>query len=451
MTTTQLRDAVRHHMPAARDDLARLVAFKSVADATQYPVEECLKAANYVAEAFSRVGFNNMRLIDMPQGHPAVYGEFQGPPGSPTVLLYSHYDVQPPLDENAWQTPVFELTERDDRWYGRGAADCKGNIVMHLTALRALGGGSYPLTVKVISEGSEEQGLDELEEFVPDNAAMLKADTILICDTGNFAVGQPTLTTTLRGLCNIVVTVRTLNTPMHSGMFGGPAPDALIALIKALDTLHDERGNVTIAGLDNTQKWSGVQYDEAQFRRDANVRDGVRLVGDGMISDMLWARPSLTVLGIDCPRVAGSAGVVQATAAAKVSLRIPPGVDKQMAMQALKDQITASVPWGAEVEIAEVGSGSPFKAEPNGPAGQLLKEAMSEAYGRQMGTEGQGGSIPLCNVFKETFPEAEIMLMGVEEPKSLMHAPNESVDPTEIENMALVEAIFLEKYAESRR
>jgi acetylornithine deacetylase/succinyl-diaminopimelate desuccinylase-like protein len=451
MTTTQLRDAVRHHMPAARDDLARLVAFKSVADATQYPVEECIKAANYVADSFSRVGFNNMRLIDMPQGHPAVYGEFLGPPGSPTVLLYSHYDVQPPLDENAWQTPVFELTERDGRWYGRGAADCKGNIVMHLTALRALGSGSYPLSLKVISEGSEEQGLDELEEFVPGNASMLKADTILICDTGNFAVGQPTLTTTLRGLCNIVVTVRTLNTPMHSGMFGGPAPDALIALIKGLDTLHDERGNVTIRGLDNTQKWPGVQYDESQFRRDANVRDGVRLVGDGTISDMLWSRPSLTVLGIDCPRVAGSAGVVQAEAAAKVSLRIPPGVDKQMAMQALKDQITASVPWGAEVEIVEVGSGSPFKAEPNGPAGQLLKEAMSEAYGREMGTEGQGGSIPLCNVFKETFPEAEIMLMGVEEPKSLMHAPNESVDPSEIENMALVEAIFLEKYAESRR
>jgi len=450
-TSTELRDAVRRHMPAARDDLAKLVAYKSVADASQYPVEECLKAAQYVADAFSTVGFDNMRLIDMPQGHPAVYGEYTGPPGAPSVLLYSHYDVQPPLDESAWQTPVFELTERDGRWYGRGAADCKGNIVMHLTALRALGAGRYPVTIKVISEGSEEQGLDELEEFVPENAAMLKADTILICDTGNFAVGVPTLTTTLRGLCNIVVTVRTLKTPMHSGMFGGPAPDALIALVNALATLHDDRGNVTIKGLDNQQKWPGLQYDEAQFRRDANVRDGVQLVGDGTISDMLWARPSLTVLGIDCPRVAGSAGVVQAAAAAKISLRIPPGVQQAAAMQALKDHITAAVPWGAEVEIIEVGSGSPFKAEPNGPAGALLKEAMREAYGREMSTEGQGGSIPLCNVFKETFPEAEIMLMGVEEPKTLMHAPNESVDPSEIENMALVEALFLEKYALSRR
>src|SRR5688572_1671593 len=175
-TSTKLRDAVRRHMPAARDDLAKLVAYKSVADASQYPVEECLKAAQYVADAFSTVGFDDMRLIDMPQGHPAVYGEYTGPPGSPIVLLYSHYDVQPPLDESAWQTPVFELTERDGRWYGRGAADCKGNIVMHLTALRALGAGGYPVTIKVISEGSEEQGLDELEQFVPENAAMLKAD-----------------------------------------------------------------------------------------------------------------------------------------------------------------------------------------------------------------------------------------------------------------------------------
>jgi acetylornithine deacetylase/succinyl-diaminopimelate desuccinylase-like protein len=449
--TSQLREAVRRYMPAAREDLARLVSFKSVADQTQYPIEECLDAARYVADAFAGLGFRDTRLIDMPQGHPAVYGEYPGPPGAPTVLLYSHYDVQPPLDEAAWRTPVFELTEREGRWYGRGAADCKGNIVMHLTALRALGGENYPVGVKVISEGSEEQGLNELEEFVPSNPDLLRADTILICDTGNFAVGQPTLTTTLRGLCNVIVNVKTLNTPMHSGMFGGPAPDALIALIRILDSLHDERGNVTIRGLENNQTWPGVQYDEAQFRRDANVRDGVQLVGSGTISDMLWARPSLTVLGIDCPRVAGSAGVVQAEAAAKVSLRIPPGTRREEAMAALKEQIRAFAPWNVEVEITEVGSGNPFQAEPNGPAGRLLREAMREAYGREMGVEGQGGSIPLCNVFKDTFPAAEIMLMGVEEPKSLMHAPNESVDPSEIENMALVEALFLEKYAQTKR
>jgi acetylornithine deacetylase/succinyl-diaminopimelate desuccinylase-like protein len=244
--------------------------------------------------------------------------------------------------------------------------------------------------------------------------------------------------------------VKTLTTPMHSGMFGGPTPDALIALIKMLDTLHDERGNITIRGLPNNQRWTGIQYDAEQFRRDANVREGVRLVGDGTISDMLWARPSLTVLGIDCPRVAGSAGVVQAEASAKVSLRIPPGTNRDYAMKALKDHLRAFAPWGVELEITEVGSGSPFQAEPNGRAGRVMQEAMKEAYGREMNVEGQGGSIPLCNVLHETYPQAEIMLLGVEEPKSLMHAPNESVDPTEIENMALVEALFLQKYAEVR-
>jgi acetylornithine deacetylase/succinyl-diaminopimelate desuccinylase-like protein len=351
------------------------------------------------------------------------------------------------MDEAAWRTPVWELTERDGRWYGRGAADCKGNIVMQLTALRALGAGGYPLNLKVISEGSEEQGLDELEEFVPENADLLRADSILVCDTGNFAVGQPTLTTTLRGLCNVVVTVRTLDTPMHSGMFGGPTPDALIALIKVLDTLHDDRGNVTIQGLANDQTWRGVQYEQGQFRTDASVREGVDLVGDGTISDMLWARPSVTVLGIDCPRVAGSAGVVQAEASAKVSLRIPPGTDRDEAMKAFKNHLQAAAPWHVDLDITEVGSGSPFRAELTGPAGRLMQEAMEEAYGRGMNTEGQGGSIPLCNVFKEALPEAEIMLLGVEEPRSLMHAPNESVDPSEIEHMALVVALFLQKYA----
>ena len=266
-------------MPAARDDLARLVSYKSVADANEYPVEECLKAAQYVSDAFSRVGFNNMRLIDMPRGHPVVFGEYQGPPGSATVLLYSHYDVQPPLDEAAWQTPVFELTERDGRWFGRGAADCKGNIVMHLTALRALGAGSYPLTIKVISEGSEEQGLRELEEFLPRNAELLKADAIVVCD--------------------------------------GPS--------------------------------------------------------------------------------------------------------------------------------------SAIEAAASGPTVSLLVDAMKEGNGRETGFEGPEEGPPLCDVFKETFPGTDIIVMGVGDEDSLIHATNESVDPREIESMATVEAIFLEKYAQARR
>jgi acetylornithine deacetylase/succinyl-diaminopimelate desuccinylase-like protein len=369
------------------------------------------------------------------------------------VLLYCHYDVQPPLGEDAWKSPVFELTERDGRWYGRGSADCKGNIVMHLTALRALreAHGGFPCGVKLICEGSEEQGTGGLEAFVPENADLLRADTILVVDTGNFAVGVPTLTTTLRGMTIVDVKVEALGSAMHSGMFGGPAPDPVAGLIAMLASMRDAEGNTTIDGLDNTQTWTGVEYPAEQFRSDANVLDGVELIGSGSPADMLWARPAVTVLGMDIPPVIGSASAVQASAGARVSLRVPPGMDGQVAQDALIAHLQSRVPWGLKFSVERVAVGDPFVGSLSGPGYESLKEAMEEAFEKPMTTEGQGGSIPLCNVLAETFPEAEIFLMGVEEPKCLIHAPNESVDPTEIEHLALAEALFLEKYAVARR
>ena len=255
-------------MGRAKGDLAELVAFQSVADPKQYPPEECEKAAQWVVDAFTEVGLQDVTASPTPDGSKAVHGHAPGPDGTPTVLLYCHYDVQPPLGEDAWTSPVWELTERDGRWYGRGAADCKGNIVMHLTALRALKqvSGGFPCGVKLICEGSEEQGTGGLEAFVPPNADLLRADTILVVDTGNFAVGVPTLTTTLRGMTSVDVTVRALGSAMHSGMFGGPAPDPVVGLIQMLATLHDEHGNTTVDGLDATQTWTGVEYSAEQFR-----------------------------------------------------------------------------------------------------------------------------------------------------------------------------------------
>ena len=445
MPVETLRPRVRSLMPRAREDLAALVAMKSVADPKQYPVHECLKAARRVADAFTEAGLEDVHLIDMPYGHPAVYGYTPGPPGSPTVLLYCHYDVQPPLDEAAWKTPPFQLRERGGRWYGRGAADCKGNIAMHLTALRALG-RTWPVGIKLIAEGSEEQSLNELEEWVPRNPDLLRADTILVCDGGNFAVGVPTLTVTLRGIANVVVEVGTLGSAMHSGMFGGPAPDALAALIAMLATLRDATGNTTVRGLDNRRRWDGVEYPEAQFRQDANVLDGVALLGEGSVADMLWARPALTVLGIDCPPVVGSSAAIQPRARARINLRVPPGMSARTAQDALVAHLLAVAPWNARVDIQREASGEPWTGSTDGPAARALGEAMREAYDHEQMREGQGGSIPLCNVLHDTFPEAEMMIMGVEEPRCLIHAPNESVDPSEIERMALSEALFLEKY-----
>ena len=288
---------------------------------------------DFTVDLFSGVGLQEVRAYETSDGSKAVCGHAHGPPGAPTVLLYFHHDVQPPLDEDAWLSPVWEMTERDGRWYGRGTADCKGNIVTHLTALRALE-GELPVSVKIVGEGSEELGDGGLEEFVPRHADLLRADVILICDTGNAAVGVPTLTTTLRGVVEVTVTVRSLSTAMHSGMFGGAAPDALAALILMLATLRDEQGNTTIRGLDNTQVWSGAKYPPEQFRTDANVLDGVDLLGDD-VADMIWARPAVTVLGIDCPPVVGSSAVIQPEARALVSLRVPPGMDAGDAQDAL--------------------------------------------------------------------------------------------------------------------
>jgi acetylornithine deacetylase/succinyl-diaminopimelate desuccinylase-like protein len=444
--TADLRAKVRALMPQAKADLATLVSFKSVADARQFPPEQCHKAASWVRDAFAAVGLTDAELHETPDGSKAVVARRPAADGSPTVLLYCHYDVQPPLDDQAWRTPVWQLTESGGRWYGRGAADCKGNIVMHLTALRALLGDVSPVGVTLVAEGSEEQGTGGLEAFVPLHADLLRADAILVCDTGNFSAGQPTFTTTLRGNVNVVVTVATLAGPVHSGMFGGAAPDAMAAMIYLLGTLRDEAGNTTVDGLPGNQTWSGVSYPADQFRADAGVLDGVRLVGDGTVSDMLWARPALTVLGIDCPPVVGSSAAIQPVAKARLNLRIPPGTNPDEALAALTKHLEINAPWQARVTVETETTGAPFSGSLDGPGFSAMSAALRAAYHREPTTEGQGGSIPLCNVFQRTFPDAEIMLLGVEEPKCLIHAPNESVDPSEIEHMALAEALFLATY-----
>jgi acetylornithine deacetylase/succinyl-diaminopimelate desuccinylase-like protein len=444
-----LRTKVQALMPQAKSDLAEMVAFRSVHNPDDAPPEECQKMVDWLLATFPAVGVQDAAAHETSDGSMAVTGHIPGPEGAPTVLLYFHHDVQPPLGDDAWNTPVWELTDRDGRWYGRGAADCKGNIAMHLTALRALG-DDLPVNVKIVGEGSEEQGTGGLEDFVPKHADLLRADAILVCDAGNFAVGKPSLTSSLRGLANVVVAVEALKSPVHSGMFGGAAPDALAALIAMLASLRDADGNTTVRGLDATQTWDGADYPPEQFRTDAGVVDGVELVGSGRVSDMLWARPALTVLGIDCPPVVGSSAAINATARARLNLRVPPGMDAKAAQDALIAHLEAVAPWGVKVTCEREADGEPFTGATSGPAIDAMRDAMREVYGVDSTFEGQGGSIPLCNVFQATFPDAEITLIGVEEPLCLIHAPNESVDPSEIENMAVVEARFLQNLAASR-
>lgn len=447
--TNELAGKIAELMPRARAELAQLVAFPSVADARLYPVEQCRAAARWVAEAFREAGFDDVRVVVTPDGSESVIGFRSGPQNAPTVLLYSHYDVQPALDETAWLSPPFKLTERDGRWYGRGAADSKGNILMHLTALRALG-DDLPVNVRVVIEGSEEQGTAGLENYLKQHPDEFRADAVIIGDTGNAAVGIPAATASLRGLAIAVITVSTLANPVHSGLFGGAAPDALAALIRILDSLRDKDGGTVVDGLDCQQSWQGHDYDEQQFRAEAGVLDGVELLGTGSISDRIWARPAITVLGIDCTPVVGSSPSIPASVRARVSLRVPPGMDADDALHALTEHLRSHVPWGAQVSLEPEATGAPYAAITQGPAYQVLDAAMQEAYGRPLTFLGSGGSIPLTHAIQSVNPDAEIILMGVLEPRSWIHAPNESVDPQEIEKMALAEALFLKNYAAAK-
>ncbi|MGB7365036.1 MAG: dipeptidase [Rhodococcus sp. (in: high G+C Gram-positive bacteria)] len=440
-STAVLRDRVRAGMSRVREELAEVVAFRSIADSEP---AHSRAAAEWVRDALREVGIADAELYETSDGSAAVIGRRPASNGAPTVLLYSHYDVQPAGDESLWDSLPFELTERDGRWYGRGAADCKGNFLMHLSALRALDEDA-DVGVLVVCEGSEETGTGGLEDLVGERPELFTVDVVVIGDTGNIAVGTPTLTTSLRGMAIVRVDVETLQGAVHSGMYGGPAPDALVALIAMLATLHDDNGDTTIDGVDGSGTWEGADYPVDRFRTDAGVLDGVDLVGSGSIADHLWARPSVTVMGIDCPPVSGSAAAVVPRASARLGLRIPPGMDAEHTRGLLMEHLTSAAPWSVRATVTPDAVGSPFSAGTDGPAYRTLAAALGDAYGEPVQFAGQGGSIPLCTALQRAVPDAEIVLMGVEEPLCTIHAPNESVDPSEIENIAVAEAAFLSR------
>ncbi|MFD4317230.1 dipeptidase [Streptomyces sp. NPDC058548] len=453
MTSNPIAETVRSLMPRAKAELTELVAFESVADEAVAPRSECEGAANWVADALRAEDFQDVALLDTPDGSQAVYGILPGPAGAPTVLLYAHYDVQPKLEESAWLTPPFELTERNGRWYGRGTADCKGGFILHLLALRALkANGGIPVTVKVIVEGSEEQGTGGLERYAEQHPELLVSDAIVIGDAGNFRVGLPTVTATLRGMTMIRVGIDTLEGNLHSGQFGGAAPDALAALIRVLDSLRGPDGSTVIDGLPGDQVWEGLQYPEEDFRQDAKVLTGVALPGAGTVADRIWARPAVTVIGIDCHPVAGATPSIPSSARAQLSLRVPPGLDSAEVTKLLFAHIEKHTPWNARVSLEQVGQGQPFQADTSSPAYASMAEAMRIAYpGQEMQTAGMGGSIPLCNTLASLYPESEILLIGLSEPEAQIHAPNESVSPDELERLSVAEAHFLLNYARSKQ
>lgn len=435
-----IRAAVDRQFPEMKDLLADLVRVPSVSAPAAGP-DGVRRSAEAVAAALTGAGVGGVRLLDVEGAHPAVYGEIPAPPGAPTVLLYAHHDVQPAGPTGEWETGPFEPFERDGRMYGRGSSDDKAGIVMHIGALRAFQ-GQVPVGVKFLIEGEEEVGSANLTRFLEEYHDLLSADVIVIGDGGNWRVGQPALTTSLRGLVACTLEVRTAANQVHSGLYGGAVPDALTALSRILASLHDENGDVAIGGL-VTGPAEPLDLTEAEVREAVGTVHGLELIGTGSLTERMWMRPAVAVLAIDAPRTEEAINALVPVARAKVSMRIAPGQDVAEAMGALRRHLIDHAPWGVEVTIVSTEAGEAFALDTTGPVYDAWRQAMTEAWGRPPVEMGVGGSIPFVAAFSERYPDAPILITGCGDPTSAIHAPNESQDLEDVRLSILAEAIAL--------
>ncbi|WP_350348320.1 M20/M25/M40 family metallo-hydrolase [Agromyces sp. G08B096] len=432
-------------MPEVLERLDGLVRIPSVAFPGFDP-EPVHRMGREVVALFEAAGATGVELLDVPDGYPCVYADLPGPHGSPTVLLYAHYDVQPAPESQGWTSPPFEPTTKDDgRIYGRGAADDKSGLVIHYGTLKLLG-PDRPCRVKLLVEG-EEETISHLEAFVEANPERFAADAYVIADIGPQEVGKPGLTTALRGDVACTITVRSLAAPVHSGLFGGAAPDAMTAMIRILDTLHDEHGDTVVPGVDSGT-WDGAEMDEQVYRDGSSILPGVEFLGTGSLSDRLWAKPSVTVLGMDVPTTAEASNVLLPEVTAKLSLRIAPGSDGEQQLEALMTHLRSQRPWNVEVDVERVKVGHAFAVDASHPAIVAAEEAMREVYGSEVERIGSGASIPLVASLQKVSPGAAIVLWGAEDTaKARIHASDESVDPEEIERMIAAQTVFIRKLA----
>jgi acetylornithine deacetylase/succinyl-diaminopimelate desuccinylase-like protein len=435
-----LAAAVRQVLPSVRADLEALVRIPSVsADPAAAP--QLRASAEAVAGLLRHAGLPQVEILAVKGGQPAVLGRRPGPPGAPTVLLYAHHDVQPPGARADWDSDPFEPAERAGRLYGRGAADDKAGIAVHLAALRAYG-DQLPVGVTVLIEGEEESGSPTLVPFFDAFKDRLRADVVVFADAVNWTVDTPALTTTLRGGTSVVVQARTLDHGVHSGLYGGPVPDALTALCRMLATLHDENGDVAVPGLVRGTA-EPLDLTEAQLRAEAGVLDGVRLTGTGTLTERLWAGPAIAVTGIDAPSVRDASNTLIPVARAKVSMRIAPGDDAARARDALIAHLTANAPWGVRVTVEPGALAAPYAAPAGGRARAAARSALSQAWGAPAVEIGVGGSIPFVTVYAGAFPAAEILVTGVEDPDTRAHGANESLSLTVFERACLAETLLL--------
>ncbi|WNM26512.1 M20/M25/M40 family metallo-hydrolase [Demequina capsici] len=446
MSADDVRSQVQALMPGVIADLEELIAIPSISF-PGYDQEPVLAMAERTLEKFRDAGFADARFMDVPSGYPPIYGEIAGPEGAPVVVLYAHYDVQPAIESQGWTSDPWTPTRKaDGRIYGRGASDDKSGLVTHLGMMRAFD-GRPPVTLRLILEGMEETE-SNLEAFVEAHPELFRCDLFVICDMGNIRVGDPVMTTALRGDVSCIVKVSTLEHPLHSGVFGGAAPDATMALARLLTTLQDDAGDVAVEGV-TAGPWEGADLSEDDFRAMADMLPGVGLVGTGTVADRLWAKPSINAIGLDTTSIADSSNVIHPTASAKISMRIVPGSDPKKELAALVAHLESHAPWGARVEVTPMKAAPPYRVRTDGPGYAAAREAMAEAFGRPCDEAGSGGSIPLLQTLEDAAPGAEFVLWGPEDTaQARIHASDESVDPEEIERMIVAQVLLLTRLAQ---
>lgn len=440
---TDLRAAVDKILPSVRADLEALVRIPSTS-ADPHAATSVRESAQAIAELARGAGAASVDIRSVPGGAPAVVAHWPAPAGRPTVMLYAHHDVQPTGDPGSWTSPPFEPTERDGRLYGRGTADDKAGVMAHIAAMRAFD-GRPPVGVTLFVEGEEEIGSPTFLPFLQTFRDELAADVIVVADSVNWDLDTPALTTSLRGLVDCTVEVSVLDHSVHSGMFGGLVLDALTSLCRLLATLHDENGDVAVAGLVRRTAGAQVDYSEARLRAEAGVLDGVELVGTGSLGDRLWAKPAVSVIGLDATRTIDAANVLVHTAKAKVSMRLAPGQDPKEAMDALAGHLRANAPFGARVIVTEGALGAPCELDSTTPAYDAAREALTEAFGSPPVELGLGGSIPFIAELAEVFPEATVLVTGVEDPDSRAHGVDESLHLGQFGTVCLAETLLLDR------
>lgn len=447
-----LRARVRGVLPGVRADLEALVRIPSVS-APAFDPAPLEASAQAVAALLRGAGMPEVEILRADAGGrpgaPAVVARRPAAPGRPTVLLYAHHDVQPPGDDSGWTSPPFEPTERDGRLYGRGAADDKAGIAVHLAALRALG-AELGLGVTVFVEGEEEIGSPSFGAFLERYGELLAAEVIVVADSGNLRTGEPALTTSLRGLVDGVIEVRTLDHGVHSGMFGGAVPDAMTVMLRLLATLWDDAGDLAVPGLVSGQA-ADVDIPADELRADAGVLDGVHLVGRGSIASRLWTRPALTIVGLDTPSVATASNTLLPAVRAKFSLRLAPGQDPITAFAALRDHLASAVPWGARLEVTLREAGRAWAGDVGGPGYAAARWALHRGFGRAPVHLGMGGSIPFIAELGAAYPEATVLVTGVEDPDTRAHGIDESLHLADLERACVAETLLLAALAAAPR